>query len=56
MPSDLIAFNYNAQFCDVYNYRIGGDVAATLNAQSGAPNHSGPKTATANTGSPPDAY
>ena len=42
-PSDLIAFNYNAQFCDVYNYRIDGDVAATLNAQSGAPNHSGPR-------------
>jgi DNA (cytosine-5)-methyltransferase 1 len=28
---------------DVYNHAIDGNVAATLNAQSGAPNHSGPK-------------
>ncbi len=28
---------------DVYNQTIDGDIAATLNAQSGAPNHSGPK-------------
>lgn len=28
---------------DVWNQSIDGDVAATLNAESGAPNHSGPK-------------
>lgn len=28
---------------DVYNHAISGEVAATLNAESGAPNHSGPK-------------
>jgi DNA (cytosine-5)-methyltransferase 1 len=28
---------------DVYNQTIDGDIAATLNAQSGAPSHSGPK-------------
>lgn len=28
---------------DVYNHAIDGDCAATLNAESGAPNHSGPK-------------
>jgi DNA (cytosine-5)-methyltransferase 1 len=28
---------------DVYNHAIDGDIAATLNAESGAPNHSGPK-------------
>lgn len=35
-----------AQFCDVYNHTVDGNVAATLNAESGAPNHSGPKLIT----------
>lgn len=31
---------------DLYNQSVTGDVAATLNAQSGAPNHSGPRVLT----------
>lgn len=35
-----------AQFADVYNHTLDGNVAATLTAESGAPNHSGPKLLT----------
>lgn len=41
---------------DVYNHTIDGNIAATLNAQSGAPNHSGPKVMQARHDSPMGFY